>query len=132
MCATPRFSLRAEAGFLFAYLQFAKERLLLEANQIVGLQYSASSTHIGMTGIPRKFQRAAKIAVQTFRKNTQSEPVNTDTEGVIENVRINGAVSIKRVEFRENERAFFPQGQSKLSIIVYRGDTEAIFLGHLQ
>ena len=44
MCATPRFGLRAEAGFLFANLQFAKERLLLEANQIVGLQYSASYT----------------------------------------------------------------------------------------
>ena len=35
--------------------------------------------------------------------------VNTDTEGPIESVRI------KRVEFRENVKAFFPQGQSKLS-----------------
>ena len=32
-----------------------------------------------------------------------------DTEGTIESVHI------KRVEFRENVRAFFPQGQSKLS-----------------
>ena len=38
----------------------------------------------------------------------QSNPVNTDTEGAMESVRI------KRVEFRENVRAFFPQGQSKL------------------
>ena len=38
--------------------------------------------------------------------------VNTDTEGPIESVRI------KRVEFRENVKAFFPQGQSKLSVIM--------------
>jgi len=42
----------------------------------------------------------------------QSHPVNTDTEGAIESVRI------KQVEFIENVRAFFPQGQSKLSIIM--------------
>ena len=34
-----------------------------------------------------------------------------DTEGAIESVRI------KRVEFREKVRVFFPQGQSKLSVI---------------
>ena len=28
------------------------------------------------------------------------------------------SVRIKRVEFRENVRAFFPQGQSKLSVIM--------------
>ena len=39
-------------------------------------------------------------------------PGNTDTEGDIESVRI------KRVEFRENVSAFFPQGQSKLSVIM--------------
>ena len=38
--------------------------------------------------------------------------VNTDAEGPIESVRI------KRVEFRENVWAFFPQGQSKLSVIM--------------
>ena len=35
-----------------------------------------------------------------------------DTEGTIECVRI------KRVEFRENVRAFFPREQSKLSVIM--------------
>ena len=39
-------------------------------------------------------------------------PNNTDTEGTIESVRT------KRVEFRENARVFFPQGQSKLSVIM--------------
>ena len=42
----------------------------------------------------------------------QSNPVNTDTEEAILGVRI------KWVEFRENVRAFFPQGQSKLSVIM--------------
>ena len=42
----------------------------------------------------------------------QSNLVNTDTEGDIESVRVN------RVEFRENVGAFFPQGQSKLSVIM--------------
>ena len=42
----------------------------------------------------------------------QWNPVNTDTEGAIESVRI------MWVEFRENVRAFFPQGQSKLSVIM--------------
>ena len=41
-----------------------------------------------------------------------SNPVNTDTEGAIESVRI------KRVEFRGNERAIFPLGQIKLSVIM--------------
>ena len=45
-------------------------------------------------------------------RKVQSNPVNTDIEGVIESVRI------KRVGFRENVRAFFPQGQSKLSLIM--------------
>ena len=35
--------------------------------------------------------------------------VSADTEGAIESVRI------KRIEFRENVRAFFPQGQTKLA-----------------
>jgi len=39
-------------------------------------------------------------------------PVNTDTEGAIESVRI------KRVELRVNIRAFFTRGQSKLSVIM--------------
>ena len=41
-------------------------------------------------------------------------------EGAIENVHINGGVRIKRIDFRESVRAFFPQGQSKLSIIMRR------------
>ena len=39
--------------------------------------------------------------------------------GAIEHVHINGVrAHIKRVEFKENVRVFFPQGQSKLSIIM--------------
>ena len=45
-------------------------------------------------------------------KKLQSNRVKTDIEGAIESVRI------KRVEFRKNVRAFFPQGQSKLSVIM--------------
>ena len=41
-----------------------------------------------------------------------SNHVNTGTEGGRENVRI------KRVEFREDVRAFFLQGQSKLSVVM--------------
>ena len=49
----------------------------------------------------------------------QSNLFNKDTEGTIKSVRINElGVSIKRVEFRENVRAFFPQGQSKLSVLM--------------
>ena len=40
-----------------------------------------------------------------------SNPVNTDTEEAILGVRI------KQVEFREKVGTFFPQGQSKLSVI---------------
>ena len=42
----------------------------------------------------------------------QSNPVYMDTEGSIESVHIKG------VEFRENIRAFFPQGQRELSVIM--------------
>ena len=42
----------------------------------------------------------------------QSNLVNTDTEAAIESVHI------KWVEFRENVRAFFSQGQNKLSVIM--------------
>ena len=42
----------------------------------------------------------------------QSNAVNTDTEGAIL------SVCIKRVEFRENVKAFFPLGQSKLPVII--------------
>ena len=42
----------------------------------------------------------------------QTNVVITDTMGAIENVRI------KRLEFRENGGAFFPQGQSKLFPVI--------------
>ena len=54
----------------------------------------------------------------SFTKALQSNLVNTDTEGVIESARINGGVSIKRVEFRDNVMAFLPHGQRKLSVIM--------------
>ena len=44
-------------------------------------------------------------------RKLQSNLVNVGTEGTIESVHI------KQVEFRENVWAFFPRGQSKLSII---------------
>ena len=49
-------------------------------------------------------------------KRGQSNRVNTVTQGAIESVRVNGCRRIKRVEFSENVRAFFPRGQSKLSM----------------
>ena len=42
----------------------------------------------------------------------RSNPVNTDTGGATE------SVCIKQVEWGENVRAFFPQGQSELSVIM--------------
>ena len=42
-----------------------------------------------------------------------------DTEDAIESVRINGVSVIKRVEFRENLSFFFPQGQRKLSVVIW-------------
>ena len=55
-----------------------------------------------------------------LRPHVSSYLLNKDSEGAIENVHINGGVRIKRIDFRENVRAFFPQGQSKLSIIMRR------------
>ena len=45
-------------------------------------------------------------------EEVQSNPINADAKGATETVRI------KRGEFRENVRAFFPMGQSKLSVIM--------------
>ena len=42
----------------------------------------------------------------------ESNPIYMDTEGSIESVHI------KWVEFRENVTAFFPQGQTELSVIM--------------
>ena len=49
------------------------------------------------------------------RNLIRSNPVNTDTEGPLKSVRI------KRVELRENVRAFFPQGQG------HRGGSRIFF-----
>ena len=51
---------------------------------------------------------------------SQTQLVRT-LRGAIESVRI------KQVEFRENVRAFFPQGQSKLSVITQLGVRKAGF-----
>ena len=56
-------------------------------------------------------QKCSFYAQYVSIEPVQSNPVNTDTEEAISGVRI------KRVEFRENVGAFFPQGQSKLSVI---------------
>ena len=45
-------------------------------------------------------------------RKVQSNHVNINTEGAIEGVHI------KWVEFRENVKAFFPQKQGKLSVIM--------------
>ena len=57
------------------------------------------------------FKHEMLVACAVRIEPVQSNPVNTDTEEAILGVRI------KRVEFRENVGAFFPQGQSKLSVI---------------
>ena len=46
----------------------------------------------------------------------QSDPVNMDTEGHRKCLYQQG-FRIKCVEFRENVRPFFPQGQSKRSVM---------------
>ena len=56
-------------------------------------------------------QATCPLMRQDIRK-VQSNTVNMEIEGVIESFHI------KRVEFGENVRAFFPQGQSKLSVIM--------------
>ena len=56
-------------------------------------------------------QKCSSHAQCVYIEPVQSNPVNTDTEEAMLGVRI------KRVEFRENVGAFFPQGQSKLSVI---------------
>ena len=48
----------------------------------------------------------------------QSNPVNADTERAIEGVPVKTGVRIKLVQFRKYVRAFFPQGQRKLSVIM--------------
>ena len=48
----------------------------------------------------------------------QSKPVNTDSEGGHRNCPYYRGVCINRVEFKENVRAYFHQGQGKLSVIM--------------
>ena len=64
------------------------------------------------------FNNMRKRGIQEGAKG-RSNFVDTDTEGFIESIRVTGvSVFQKRVEFRENVEAFFPQGQSKLSVII--------------
>ena len=52
-------------------------------------------------------------------KQVQLSPINMDTEEAMKSVPINlRCVCIKKVEFRENLRAFFPLRQSELSRIM--------------
>ena len=62
-----------------------------------------------------KFYSQATIHERFYNKNlmnnlVQSNSFHTDIDGAMESVRI------KRDEFVEKVRAFFPQGQSKLSV----------------
>ena len=54
-----------------------------------------------------------------FTENSHWVPlINGDTEEAIESVSVDWvSILLKRVEFRENVRAFFRLGQNKLSII---------------
>ena len=58
--------------------------------------------------------RSKGVSFSGFRYS--QTPLILDTEGVIESVHINLLSALSEVEFRENVRAFFPQGQSKLSV----------------
>ena len=61
---------------------------------------------------------ALKIRVFIVSCIIQSNPFHKDTEAGIESVRIDRVFGrIKRVEFRKNVGAFFPQGQRKLSLL---------------
>ena len=48
----------------------------------------------------------------------QSNSVNTDTEGAIESVHINGVSLLSGLNLKKNVRTFLPQRQSKLSVIM--------------
>ena len=48
----------------------------------------------------------------------QSNSVNTDTEGAIESVHINGVSLLSGLNLKKNARTFLPQRQSKLSVIM--------------
>ena len=48
----------------------------------------------------------------------QSNPLNTGIEGGIDSVLINGVSVLSGMNFKENARAFFPQGQGKVSVIM--------------
>ena len=60
----------------------------------------------------RRFECETTRSKNYVGRVAQSSPVKTDTVGVIE------SFSIKRVEFRENVGALFPEGQSKLLAIM--------------
>ena len=71
--------------------------------------------------------RPIEVSLQHSASLVQSNPVNTVSRGVIDSVRI------KRVEFSEKVRSFFPKGKSKLSLIntvnsLYRGHCRGLEL----
>ena len=56
-----------------------------------------------------KFETTDKISEDKIEPHHTYSISYGDTEGTL--------CPVKRVEFRENERAFFPLGQTKLSVI---------------
>ena len=56
-----------------------------------------------------KFETTDKISEDKIEPHHTYSISYGDTEGAL--------CPVKRVEFRENERAFFPLGQTKLSVI---------------
>ena len=67
----------------------------------------------------RKFEAIFASPNRYFTENSHWVPlINGDTEEAIESVSVDWvSILLKRVEFRENVRAFFPLGQNKLSTI---------------
>ena len=57
-------------------------------------------------------------AMQRCSAFLQSKPVNTDSEGGHRKCLYYRGVCLNRVEFKENVRAYFHQGQGKLSVIM--------------
>ena len=86
-------------------LNMAASLLFRNTNMASVISFERSITHA--ISILKYWSHAQCVSIEPV----QSHPVNTDTEEAILGVRI------KRVEFRENVGAFFPQGQSKLSVI---------------
>ena len=60
--------------------------------------------------------RSKGVSFSGFRYS--QTPLIPDTDGVIESVHINLLSALSEVKFRENVRAFFPQGQSRENVLV--------------